>query len=126
MSNIVLDNIQLSGGLTLPGVLLCNATVPCTNFTFTDVNNTGSFLVSKQYVCDNVQAVFDGSTPVPECSAGSEALGVDGVDAAAEAVATRVALWETAIAELHENQGLSREQRTARVDAMVAGFERAV
>ena len=61
------QNVTMEQGLTLPGVLLCNATNPCTGFQFDDVTNTGSFLVQKDYVCQNVQGTVTGSTPAPPC-----------------------------------------------------------
>eukprot|EP01137_Pigoraptor_chileana_P009217 Opistho-2@57146 len=68
MSNIHLENVELTGGLLLPGVILCNATQPCTGFTFKNVTNTGTFLVQKNYVCENVVAsTSDNSKPSIPC-----------------------------------------------------------
>ena len=61
------QNVTLESGLTLPGVLLCNATNPCSDFTFDSVTNTGSFFVQKDYVCENVQGTATNSTPPPGC-----------------------------------------------------------
>lgn len=66
IQNVLLDNVTFTGGLTLPGVLLANASNPYTNITFNDVSNTGSFLVQKEYVSINTHGVASGKTsPVP-------------------------------------------------------------
>ncbi len=67
MSNILLEDVHLSGGLTLPGVLLLNASTPGVNFTFNNVVNTGPFLVQKDYVCQHIDGVVANSLPVPSC-----------------------------------------------------------
>ena len=67
MSNIVLENVQFNGGVTLPGVLLCDPANPCTGFQFKNVVNNGFFLVGKDYICKNVNGTSVGSTPVPSC-----------------------------------------------------------
>jgi len=69
ISNITLENVAFSGGLTLPGVLLCDPATPCTGFRFINVTNTGPFLVSPSYVCENVQGTTDNVTPAPGCFA---------------------------------------------------------
>lgn len=64
---MVVQNATFEGGFTMPGVVLCNATNPCTGFEFTDVTNTGSFIWEKDYVCTGVQGTTRGSTPAPPC-----------------------------------------------------------
>ena len=125
MSNILLERVTLTGGLTLPGVLLLNASTPGENFTFVDVTNTGVFLVEKDYVCQNIHGVSDNSSPMPPCfvnstagemdggSGGSVGVDADGDDEEAQVRATalrrkvgamRLAMLEAAIAALPENQ----------------------
>lgn len=72
MLNIKLENVTFTGGLTLPGVILCNETAPCTGFNFTNVKNTGIFLVKRSYVTKNVYGVSVGSTPAPGFGTQSE------------------------------------------------------
>uniref|UniRef100_A0A7S1GE72 Endo-polygalacturonase n=1 Tax=Bicosoecida sp. CB-2014 TaxID=1486930 RepID=A0A7S1GE72_9STRA len=68
--DITLSNVTFTGGLTLPGVLLANASNPYTNIVFDNVNNTGLFLVQKDYVCEHVSVTSTGGTaPAPSCSA---------------------------------------------------------
>jgi len=67
MSNIVLQDVSFTGGLTLPGVLLCDPANPCTGFVFDNVTNDGLFLVSKDYVCKNVNGNVTNSSPAPSC-----------------------------------------------------------
>lgn len=67
--DITVSNATFTGGLTLPGVLLANASNPYTNIVFDNVNNTGPFLVSKEYVCEHVNVTTVGaSSPTPSCS----------------------------------------------------------
>jgi hypothetical protein len=74
VSNIKLRNIHFTGGVTLPGVLLCNETVPCTGFEFTNVTNLGGWLVSKDYVCENVQGIQSNTNPSLPCLSSSSSL----------------------------------------------------
>lgn len=72
ISNILLDNVLFEDGVTLPGVLLANATTPYTNFTFNNVSSSGfmagNFLLNQNYVCKNVKGVGDKLThPLPTC-----------------------------------------------------------
>lgn len=69
ITNVGLYDVHYTGGLTLPGVLLCNATRPC-DITFNDVTNDhGSFVVQKDYVCQNVNLTMGGKvSPAPPCS----------------------------------------------------------
>lgn len=69
ISAITLSNIESTGGLTLPGVLLCDPTNPCTGMTFANVSNTGPFLVAKEYVCKNAQGVQANAQPDLACFA---------------------------------------------------------
>ena len=72
ISNIMLDDVVFENGITLPGVMLANASTPYTNFKFTNVTNTGflsgKFLLDQNYVCENVLGVADNTTsPLPAC-----------------------------------------------------------
>lgn len=69
VTNITVQNLTSTGGLTLPGVILCNASRPCTNLRFTDVAMSGPFEVQKEYVCENADMVFAGTvSPQPHCN----------------------------------------------------------
>ena len=68
--NVTLRNVTLVKGITLPGVILCNETNPCTNINFDGVSNSGSFLVQKDYVCKSALGTVTGSSPVPGCLGG--------------------------------------------------------
>lgn len=62
------QNVVMQDGLTLPGVVLCNATKPCSGFRFVNVTNTGAFLIQKHYVCEGVvNSSSVGSMPAPQC-----------------------------------------------------------
>jgi polygalacturonase len=67
ITNITLENVSLTGGVTLPGVILCDPTTQCTGFVFENVTNTGAFLVQSDYVCANAHGVDVGNTPSPGC-----------------------------------------------------------
>eukprot|EP00052_Salpingoeca_macrocollata_P014020 m.109639 g.109639 ORF g.109639 m.109639 type:complete len:440 (-) comp19152_c0_seq8:38-1357(-) len=69
ITNIHLEEVNFLGGLTLPGVLLCNATKPCTGFTFDNVQNSGEFAVQKEYFCANVHGSERYARPAPSCLA---------------------------------------------------------
>jgi len=66
--NMNLINITLTGGVTMPGVIICNATRPCSNFLMENVQNTGIFLVQDSYDCQNVENfTVINSSPAPQC-----------------------------------------------------------
>lgn len=65
ISNLTLENVTFTGGLTLPGVIICNETAPCTGFKFINVKNTGVFLVQRSYVVKNIYGISVGSSPNP-------------------------------------------------------------
>jgi len=67
LTNIVLQNITLLGGLTLPGVILCNETNPCRDFVWEDVYNEGPFFVGEDYVCQYASGIVSNSKPAPSC-----------------------------------------------------------
>jgi len=68
ITNVLVENVLFENGVTLPGVMICNSTVPCTGFEFRNVTNTGMFLVQKEYVCENViHSTHSGSVPAPGC-----------------------------------------------------------
>ena len=67
--NITLRNVNIYGGILSPGLILCNATNPCTTFLFDKVNvyNRSQFPVAKGYVCENVIGHAINSNLVPDC-----------------------------------------------------------
>ena len=67
ITNIHMENVTMLGGLTMPGVILCNETVPCMGFTWDNVNNFGDFIVQDTYVCENVEGSTFKSNPSPAC-----------------------------------------------------------
>jgi len=50
VSNIVLRNLTSKNGLLYPGLIRCNASNPCTNIVFEDVQYTG-LLKNLGYIC---------------------------------------------------------------------------
>ena len=69
MDSIVLRNVSIYGGVFSPGVLLCNATNPCTNFLFENVNvfNRSHFPVVEGFYCENVSGFSKNSNLFPHC-----------------------------------------------------------
>jgi hypothetical protein len=69
MENITLRNINIYGGVLSPGILVCNATNPCTNFLFDNVNvfNRSIFPVADGYLCENVNGHAINSNVYPKC-----------------------------------------------------------
>jgi polygalacturonase len=67
VSNIVIEDVRASGGVLMPGVILCNASNPCVNITLRDVVNTGDFRVDGNYVCVAARGNAVQSLPVPDC-----------------------------------------------------------
>jgi hypothetical protein len=62
---IRLENVSFTDSYLLPGVILCDATNPCTDFTFTNVTNSGNFIVQLDYDCHNVKASTQTNTQPP-------------------------------------------------------------
>ncbi len=102
----MLERVNLTGGLTLPGVLMLNATTPGANFTFVDVTNTGPFLVQKDYVCQNIHGTSEASTPSTPCfSSGPDSSSSSSSSTGSDAVSKiRSQLLDAAIAALPENR----------------------
>ena len=69
MDAVVLRNVSIYGGVFSPGVLLCNATNPCTNFLFENVNvyNRSHFPVPEGFYCENVSGFSKNSNLFPHC-----------------------------------------------------------
>lgn len=68
VSNIFLEDVHATGGLLLPGVILCNSTNPCSNISLDNVVNNGEFEIDSNYVCKFARGSTSGSTlPVPGC-----------------------------------------------------------
>jgi polygalacturonase len=69
ISDVVLRNVNIYGGVQSPGVLLCNSQNPCTNFLFDNVNVYGRshFPVVEGFYCENVQGYAQNSNLYPKC-----------------------------------------------------------
>ena len=69
VQNITLRNVNIYGGVLSPGIIVCNATNPCTNFLFDNVNvyNKSPFPVENGYLCENVKGHAINSNLVPDC-----------------------------------------------------------
>jgi hypothetical protein len=69
VDTIVLRNITIYGGILSPGVIVCNATNPCTNFLFDNVNvyNRSMWPVKEGFYCENVKGVAINSNLFPSC-----------------------------------------------------------
>ena len=67
--NIVLRDINITRGVFSPGVLICNASNPCTNFVFDRVNAYGWSVLPywEGTHCENVQGKAINSNLVPSC-----------------------------------------------------------
>ena len=60
-------NVTSSGGLLPAGIIRCNETNPCTNFTFEDVNVTSEFWDTLGYgfITENIEGTSTRSFPDP-------------------------------------------------------------
>eukprot|EP00010_Vexillifera_abyssalis_P005421 CAMPEP_0201552490 /NCGR_PEP_ID=MMETSP0173_2-20130828/16750_1 /ASSEMBLY_ACC=CAM_ASM_000268 /TAXON_ID=218659 /ORGANISM="Vexillifera sp., Strain DIVA3 564/2" /LENGTH=422 /DNA_ID=CAMNT_0047962987 /DNA_START=94 /DNA_END=1362 /DNA_ORIENTATION=- len=68
VDGIYFDNVKATGALTLPGVLNCNITHPCTNYHWKDVHVSGPDIVQKDWLCWNVvDSSFLNVTPPMHC-----------------------------------------------------------
>jgi polygalacturonase len=69
IDTVVLRNVNIYGGLLSPGILICNATNPCTNFLFDNVNvyNRSVFPVQDGFLCDSIQGFARNSNLFPNC-----------------------------------------------------------
>ena len=66
MERITLDNIQQSGNVLPPGVIRCNETNPCTDFTFNNVNDKSIWTrLNFNYIVENVEGIVSNSSPIP-------------------------------------------------------------
>ena len=67
ISNITLRNISSTGGLLPAGIIRCNATNPCTNFTFDNVDVRSEFWDSLGYgyITEYTEGVSTNSFPDP-------------------------------------------------------------
>jgi hypothetical protein len=64
--NITLRNIKSTEGILPPGIIRCNATNPCRDFTFENVWVTGWFTyLDYGYITENVIGVQINSFPSP-------------------------------------------------------------
>lgn len=67
ITNILFQNVTSTGGLTLPGVFLCDPSNPCKNIILDSVSNDGTWLVQKDYVCKNIQGKQQDANPPLKC-----------------------------------------------------------
>ena len=67
ISNITLRNISSTGGLLPAGIIRCNASNPCTNFTFDNVDVRSQFWDSLGYgyITEYTEGVSTNSFPIP-------------------------------------------------------------
>lgn len=67
--DITLRNVTIYGGLLSPGILICNATNPCTNLLFDGVNVYGKsdWPIKEGYLCENFHGSARNSNLVPDC-----------------------------------------------------------
>ena len=69
VDSLILRNINIYGGALSPGILICNATNPCTNFVFDNVNvyNRSHFPVAEGYMCRHIEGYAKNSNIYPNC-----------------------------------------------------------
>lgn len=73
--NITLRNIQSTEGILPPGIIRCNETNPCRDFTFENVFVTGWFtLLDYGYITENVIGTSSYSVPNPGFASSEEDL----------------------------------------------------
>mmetsp|Transcript_14003 Transcript_14003/g.18190 ORF Transcript_14003/g.18190 Transcript_14003/m.18190 type:complete len:467 (+) Transcript_14003:93-1493(+) len=65
ISNILLQNVNIDGGIFIPGVILGNETNPISNMVFNNVQNTGKFIISDDYACEEIMGQSINSNPIP-------------------------------------------------------------
>ena len=66
MSNVSLTNITQRGGIFPPGIVRCNATLPCTGFVFDNVQATGWWsILGLGYITENIIGTVTNSEPAP-------------------------------------------------------------
>jgi len=64
--NITLRNVNIHGGVFPPGIIRCNSTNPCTDFTFENVRVSNWYLHPEiNFITENVQGVAINSLPDP-------------------------------------------------------------
>lgn len=67
VSDIFLSNVTITDALLWPGLVRCNATNPCSNIVFDDVTVSGG-LAADGYFCQNADVVSTGKTsPAVRC-----------------------------------------------------------
>ena len=61
--------MNIYGGLLSPGIIVCNATNPCTNFLFDNVNvyNRSTWPIQEGFYCENVKGFARNSNLFPNC-----------------------------------------------------------
>ena len=68
LENFTLRNVSIHNGVLFPGILRCNATNPCRNFTFDNVHvRDWDIGKSQGYICENIFGSYSNSTPPPSC-----------------------------------------------------------
>lgn len=69
INNIRVIDSVFESGITLPGVILCDPKNPCHGISFSNVTNTGLWVVQPNYYCANANVTVNTSTkPVPKCA----------------------------------------------------------
>lgn len=64
--NITLRNIDVHGGVFPPGIIRCNSTNPCTDFTFENVKVSNWYVHPEvNFITENVHGVSINSFPDP-------------------------------------------------------------
>jgi hypothetical protein len=68
ISNVTLRNITSKGGLLPAGIIRCNETNPCTDFTFENVDVRSKFwdLLGKGYITEYIEGESINSFPDPK------------------------------------------------------------
>ena len=68
-NDIVLRDVEIEGGILSPGLILCNSSNPCTNFTFERVNAYDYSIVPywKGVHCENVKGNALEGNLIPDC-----------------------------------------------------------
>jgi polygalacturonase len=68
ISNILLENMVLTRGLFLPGIILGNETNPISNLTMKSIQNSGKFVIGEEYICEGTDAHVSDCSPIPDCA----------------------------------------------------------
>ena len=76
--NITVRNVDIHGGVFTPGIIRCNETNPCTDFTFENVKVTGWFSEKKLgYITENVYGSAINVIPDPGFNSSTSATEIE-------------------------------------------------